>query len=78
MTKPETAPDPAVSAVAKIMGAKGGTKRGQRMTAEERSASARFAIRHRWGGKQEGSWRDLIGEKPKAAPKPKRRRRGKA
>jgi hypothetical protein len=74
--------DEAISAVAKILGARGGTKRGQRMTAEERSASARFAGRHRWGAKQAGSWRDLIGETSVAAqvtvPKPKRQRRGKA
>jgi hypothetical protein len=78
VTKPEASPDPDVSAVAKIMGARGGTQRRQRMTAEERSASARFAGRHRWGAKQAGSWRDLIGEKPKDTSKPKRRRRGKA
>ena len=73
--------DEAISAVAKILGARGGTKRGQRMTAEERSASARFAGRHRWGAKQAGSWRDLIEETLVTAqattPKPKRQRRGK-
>ena len=51
MTRPEASPDPTLSAVAKLLGVRGGTTRRQRMTAEERSASARFAGRHRWGTK---------------------------
>ena len=39
MTKPEASPDPTLSAVAKLLGVRGGTTRRQRMTAEERSAS---------------------------------------
>jgi hypothetical protein len=67
MTKQETTPDPAMTAVAKLMGARGGHRRGARMTAAERSASAAYASLARWTGKRPAvHWRDLLGKKPVA------------
>ncbi len=47
-TEPEK--DPAAVALGRRGGLKGGKARAQKMTAEERSASARRAARARWDG----------------------------
>jgi hypothetical protein len=76
MVKQDTTTDPAMTAVANLMGARGGHRRGARMTAAERSASAAYASLARWTGKRPAvHWRDLLGKKPIAATGPKRKKK---